>query len=88
MSSLAIVLANILRLYQFIIIARVLLSYFPNVDYSNPIVKFLIDVTEPVLQPVRQFLREQFPDSGPLDLSPIVVIIGIFLLTNLIFAVF
>ena len=86
--SVGLLIANILQIYQFIVIARVLLSYFPNVDYSNPLVRFLYDVTEPVLLPIRQFLREQFPDSGALDFSPIVLIFGIFILSRLILIVF
>lgn len=81
-------LANVLRLYQFIVIARVLLSYFPNVDYSNPAVRFLYDVTEPVLAPIRQFLREQFPETGQMDLSPIVLIFSLFILSRIILIAF
>ncbi|GAB4328015.1 MAG: hypothetical protein Kow00117_14650 [Phototrophicales bacterium] len=77
----------LLQLYSFILFARILLSWFPNVDYSNPIVRFLHDVTEPVLQPVRNFLQQQFPDMGPFDFSPIVVFIGIWILQSLVWAV-
>lgn len=88
MDVLGVLLINILTIYQFIVIARVLLSYFPNVDYSNPIVRLLYEATEPVLQPLRQFLRQQFPDMGMIDISPIVVIFGIFLLRILIRSAF
>lgn len=74
----------LLQLYSFIMLARVLLSWFPNVDYSNPIVRFLYDVTEPVLIPIRNFLRQQFPDMGGYDLSPLVVFLGIFILQSII----
>lgn len=77
----------LLQLYSFILIARILLSWFPNVDYSNPIVRLLYDVTEPVLMPVRNFLRQQFPDMGPFDFSPIVVFIGIWILQSIVLAV-
>lgn len=77
-----------LRIYQFIIIARILISYFPNVDRSNPLVVLLYDVTEPVLQPIRQFLRQQFPNTGPFDFSPLAVFLIIFVLIRLVTAVF
>jgi len=77
----------ILQLYGFVVIARVLLSYFPNVDYSNPIVRFLYDITEPILQPIRQFLREQFPNMGPFDFSPLVLLIGLFMLQRIVVAI-
>jgi len=81
-------LIAILQLYNFLVLARVLLSYFPNVDYSNPLVRFLYEVTEPVLAPIREFLRQQFPQMGPIDFSPIVLFIGIFFLMQVISIVF
>jgi len=81
-------LIAILQLYNFLVLARVLLSYFPNVDYSNPLVRFLYEVTEPVLAPIREFLRQQFPQMGPIDFSPIVLFIGIFFLMQIISIVF
>jgi YggT family protein len=77
-----------LRIYSLIVIARVLLSWFPNVDRSNPIVQFLYDVTEPLLQPIRDFLRQQFPDMGPFDFSPLVLLVGIMVLQQILFAAF
>ncbi len=64
------------------------MSYLPNLDYSNPIVRFLYDVTEPVLQPIRQFIREQFPNTGPFDFSPLVLLILIQIVSRLIIAIF
>lgn len=81
-------LITILQLYNFLILARVILSYFPNVDYSNPLVRFLYEATEPVLQPIREFLREQFPQAGMIDFSPIVLWIIIIILIQIIAIVF
>ena len=60
--------------YFFIVLLRVLMSWVPMftqrpLDYSNPIVKILLDLTEPVLAPLRRFLI-----IGMLDLSPMVVL--------------
>lgn len=77
------ILAMLLQLYSFIILARVLLSWFPNVDESNPIVQFLYDVTEPVLKPVRDVL----PQTSGIDFSPLVVLIAISVLTRVMFAI-
>lgn len=74
----------LLQIYNFLILARVILSYFPDVDYNNPVVRFLHDVTEPVLKPVREFLRQQFPQTGPVDFSPIAVFVIIIVLTQFI----
>ncbi|MEQ8671717.1 MAG: YggT family protein [Aggregatilineales bacterium] len=86
--SIGSILINLLTFYNFLVLARVLLSYFPNVDYSNPIVRILFDVTEPVLAPIREFIREQFPESGMIDFSPIVLWIIILMLIQVIGIIF
>jgi len=70
----------LLRIYSFILLARVLLSWIPNLDYNNPIVQFLYQLTEPVLRPIRQAL----PQASGIDFSPIVVFIGISVLTTIL----
>ncbi len=70
----------LLQLYQLILLGRVLLSWLPNVDYSNPIVRFLYQATEPVLAPIRQAL----PPMGGMDLSPLAVFFGISILMRLL----
>lgn len=75
-----IILFYILRIYGFILLARVLMTWIPNLDYSNPIVKFLIQVTEPVLKPIRNVL----PQTGGIDFSPIVVFIAISILAQML----
>ena len=63
-----------LTIYMWIIIIRALISWV-NPDPYNPIVQFLISVTEPVLYRIRRFL----PSMG-LDLSPVVAILAIIFL--------
>ena len=69
------VLNLVLTLYLWIIIGRALISWV-NPDPRNPIVRFLHNATEPILYPVRRLL----PYMGGLDLSPLVVIAGIYFL--------
>ena len=57
------VLLNILWLA---ILIRVILSWFP-VDQSNPIIRIVWEVTEPVLSPIRRVI----PRIGMFDLSPL-----------------
>lgn len=64
-----------LQIYSFILVARALMTWIPNLDYNNPIVRFLINVTEPVLRPVRQML----PSNSGMDFSPLIVLVGIML---------
>ncbi|MBM4422484.1 MAG: YggT family protein [Chloroflexi bacterium] len=53
--------------FSLLILARVLFSWF-RPDPYNPAVKFVYDVTEPILAPIRNFL----PQTGMIDLSPMV----------------
>jgi YggT family protein len=59
-------LALLLQILLMAIFVRVLLTWLP-IDQSNPIVRVLFDVTEPVLAPFRRVI----PRIGMFDLSPI-----------------
>jgi YggT family protein len=65
-----------LNIYMWLIIARALLSWV-NPDPNNPIVRFLYNITEPVLGYLRRRLPLVF---GGLDLSPLVVLATIIFL--------
>lgn len=60
-----------------LIIARAVGSFFVK-DWTQGIPRFLWDVTEPILSPVRRLL----PSMGGLDFSPLVVIILLQLLNG------
>ena len=70
-------LANlVLEAYFWIIIASAVLTWV-NPDPSNPIVRFLHRVTEPVLR----YIRHRLPTLVMgLDLSPMVVLLAIYFL--------
>ena len=57
------ILLNVLWLA---ILVRVILSWFP-VDPSNPIIRIVWEITEPILAPFRRVI----PKIGMFDLSPI-----------------
>src|SRR5262245_13720332 len=64
--------------YMWIIIIRALISWV-NPDPWNPIVRFLYQVTEPVLRPIRRRL----PNSA-IDFSPLLVILAIMVLQRFV----
>jgi YggT family protein len=66
--------------YILILFARGILSFFPTVNPRQPIVKFIYDVTEPVLRPIRRRIGVQ----NGIDFSPIVVFIGLYVLMMVI----
>jgi YggT family protein len=60
----------LIQLYSFVILARVLMSWV-NVDPYSPLARTIFNLTEPVLQPIRNML----PQSPGLDFSPMIAII-------------
>src|SRR5688572_26191121 len=74
--AIAQVLDYVLWAYMWILIGRMIVSWV-NVDYDNPIVRFLYAATEPVLEPVRRRLPVF---AGGFDLSPIVVWLAVIFL--------
>ncbi len=73
LSAVAKVIDIALTLYMWIIIARAVISWV-NPDPYNPIVRFLLSVTEPVLYQIRRRLPMSL---GGIDFSPIIVILAI-----------
>lgn len=69
----------VLNIYLIAIIAQAVLSWINPATY-NPVIGLLYSLTEPVLRPARRLLP---PISG-LDLSPLIVVIGIQLLRMLL----
>jgi len=72
----------LLELYSWVLIAYVIVSLlmsFGVINAYNRFVNIVFDIlqraTEPVLRPIRRLL----PDMGPLDLSPLVVFLLIWL---------
>jgi YggT family protein len=79
---------TLITLYIWILIAAAVLSWliaFNVVNTRNPIVsnigEFLYRVTEPALRPIRSIM----PNLGGIDISPVILIIGLLFLKQLIF---
>jgi len=70
----------VFQIYILILVARVLITWV-NPDPYNPIVRFLSNAADPLLNRVRRVVPLQF---GGLDLSPIVVIIGLQFVASII----
>ena len=66
------VVVGLLDVYFWIILIRALLSWV-NPDPHNPIVRFLVIVTEPVLKPLRRLVPPH--KLGGIDLSPLLAIL-------------
>ena len=77
--SLSGIVGAIVQAIVLLIIARAIGSFFVR-DWSRGIPRFLWDVTEPILAPVRRIL----PPFAGMDFSPLVVIIGLQFLGGLV----
>ena len=70
-------LIRLIDLYSLIVFAAVVVSW-TNVPREHPAVRFLDRLTEPLLGPIRRVL----PPMGGIDFSPLVLLIGLLLLTS------
>ena len=80
LKAVAVVLDYVLTFYMWIVIARAVLSWV-NPDPYNPIVRFIHNVTEPVMDRIRSRLPVNF---GGIDFSPIVIILGVVFLQQFV----
>lgn len=64
-----------ITIMQFAIIGRAILSWFDR-SQSNPVSQFLVQLTEPIVAPIRSIM----PSMGMIDLSPLVAIFVLLIL--------
>jgi len=71
---------GLLTIYKYILLASVVISWV-NADPYNPIVNFIYRVTDPLLRRIRRHM----PDTGMLDLSPLVAFALIYVVQIVVF---
>lgn len=69
-------LAQFIQIYSILLIIRILLTWFPNIDWSSAPLSILSQLTDPYLN----IFRSVIPPLGGIDFSPILA----FLLLNFI----
>ncbi|CAK6687929.1 MULTISPECIES: YggT family protein [unclassified Synechococcus] len=80
LSQILAVLAQTLSIYSLVLLVRVLLSWFPNLDWSNPVLSTVSSITDPYLNAFRGLI----PPLGGLDLSAIIAFITLSLVQGLL----
>ena len=73
------ILSVVLDAYSLVVLVSVILSWL-NLAEDNPLVSVTRRLTEPVLSPIRRLL----PSGGGLDISPMVLLLGIRLLKRVL----
>ena len=76
MGNMLFILSDLINIYKYILIARILLTWLPSINWYNQPFRFLRDVTDPVMTPFQRII----PPIGGLDLSPMLL----FLLLDLV----
>ena len=71
-------ISRFLGIYFALLIVRILLSWFPNIDWSNPIFSTISQLTDPYLN----LFRSIIPPIGGLDLSAILALLALQLITG------
>lgn len=91
MKSLLILFDNVVGLYIWILIINAIISWlvaFNVLNTSNRFVYSILDVSYKLTDPVLNYIRRFLPNLGSIDISPIVLILGLMFLRNLIFEMF
>lgn len=81
MTSIFQILMLLIGVVKFIVIAHIIMSWLINFGVLNmgqPIVAQIWDVLNRILQPIYDPIRRVLPNMGGLDLAPLVVILGVY----------
>ena len=73
------VLINVLYVFIIVMLIRVVFSWISPYP-TNAVTRFAYRITEPVLAPIRRML----PSMSGIDLSPMVVMLGAYLLISIL----
>ena len=84
MKSVLILFDNVVSLYIWILIIHVIFSWLVAFNVLNTILDISYKLTAPPLNFIRRFL----PNLGSIDISPVILILGLMFLRNLVFEIF
>ena len=91
MKSILILFDNIVSLYIWVLIIHVIFSWlvaFNVLNTSNRFVYSVLDISQRLTDPPLNFIRRYLPNLGSIDISPIILILGLMFLRNLVFEMF
>jgi len=91
MKSIFILLDSFISIYLWIVIVNALLSWlvaFNILNTQNRFVFSVLDTTYKLTDPILNKIRRFVPTFGSIDISPIILILGLMFLRNLVFEIF
>ena len=91
MKSIFILFDSVITIYLWIIIINALLSWlvaFNILNTQNRFVFSVLDTTLKLTDPVLNKIRRFIPTFGSIDISPVILILGLMFLRNLVFEIF
>jgi len=91
MKSTLILFDNIISLYIWILIINAIISWlvaFNILNTSNRFVYSVLDVSYKLTSPALNFIRRYLPNLGSIDISPVILILGLMFLRNFVFEMF
>jgi len=91
MKSIFILLDSVITIYLWIIIINAILSWlvaFNILNTQNRFVFSVLDTTYKLTDPILNKIRRFIPVFGSIDISPIILILGLMFLRNLVFEIF
>ena len=91
MKSLLILVDSVVSIYIWILIINAILSWliaFNVLNTSNRLVYSIMDVLYRLCEPSLRYIRQFLPNLGSIDISPIILILGLMFLRNLVFEMF
>jgi YggT family protein len=91
MKSILILFDNIVSLYIWILIINAIISWlvaFNILNTSNRFVYSVLDVSYKLTSPALNFIRRYLPNLGSIDISPVILILGLIFLRNFVFEMF
>ena len=91
MKSIFILLDSLITIYLWVIIVNALLSWlvaFNILNTQNRFVFSVLDTTYKLTDPILNKIRRFVPTFGSIDISPIILILGLMFLRNLVFEIF
>ena len=91
MKSILILFDNVISLYIWVLIINAIISWlvaFSVLNTNNRFVYSILEISYKLTEPPLSLIRKYVPSIGSIDISPIILILGLMFLRNLVFELF